>query len=433
MSGSRTERSIKRYLIAGVATCVLLLGGGAGLATIITLSGAVIAPGTIVVDSNDKKIQHRTGGVVREILVHEGDAVKAGDILVRLDATLAGANLAIVTKGMDQFEARLARLEAERDGGQTIAFPDFLVSKANDPTVARTMAGEKSLFDLRREARAGQKAQLAERIAQLGQEASGLTEQRDAKQREIELIHSELAGIRKLWQQKYVSLERMTALERDATRVEGERGQLTAMIAQAKGRSAEIALQIIQIDQDLRSEVAAELRDVQGRIHEFVERQVAAEEELRRIDLRSPQDGVVHQLAVHTVGGIVGAGEQLMLIVPVNDKLFVEAHIARNDIDQVTPGQPAILRLSAFNQQTTPELTGVLEKVSPDLSVDERTGAAFYTARISLPTGEVARLGELVLAPGMPVEVFLPSTKRTILSYLIKPVSDQIERSFRDG
>ena len=433
MSGSRAERSIKRYLIAGVTTCALLVGGGASLATIITLSGAVIAPGTIVVDSNDKKIQHRTGGVVGEILVREGDAVKAGDILVRLDATLARANLAIVTKGMDQLEARLARLEAERDGNQTSAFPDFLISKANDPTVARTMAGEKSLFDLRREARAGQKAQLAERIAQLGQEASGLTEQRDAKQREIDLIHSELTGIRKLWQQKYVSLERMTALERDATRVEGERGQLTAMIAQAKGRSAEVALQIIQIDQDLRSEVAAELRDVQGRIYEFVERKVAAEEELRRIDLRSPQDGVVHQLAVHTVGGIVGAGEQLMLIVPVNDKLFVEARIARNDIDQVTPGQPAILRLSAFNQQTTPELTGILVKVSPDLSVDERTGAAFYTARIALPAGEVAKLDRLVLAPGMPVEVFLPSTERTILSYLIKPVSDQIERSFRDS
>ena len=433
MSGSRAERSIKRYLIAGVTTCALLVGGGASLATIITLSGAVIAPGTIVVDSNDKKIQHRTGGVVGEILVREGDAVKAGDILVRLDATLARANLAIVTKGMDQLEARLARLEAERDGNQTIAFRDFLISKANDPTVARTMAGEKSLFDLRREARAGQKAQLAERIAQLGQEASGLTEQRDAKQREIDLIHSELTGIRKLWQQKYVSLERMTALERDATRVEGERGQLTAMIAQAKGRSAEVALQIIQIDQDLRSEVAAELRDVQGRIYEFVERKVAAEEELRRIDLRSPQDGVVHQLAVHTVGGIVGAGEQLMLIVPVNDKLFVEARIARNDIDQVTPGQPAILRLSAFNQQTTPELTGILVKVSPDLSVDERTGAAFYTARIALPAGEVAKLDRLVLAPGMPVEVFLPSTERTILSYLIKPVSDQIERSFRDS
>ena len=433
MSGNRAEQSIKRYLIAGVATCALLLGGGASLATIITLSGAVIAPGTIVVDSNDKKIQHRTGGVVREILVNEGDPVKAGDILVRLDDTLVKANLGIVTKAMDQFEARLARLEAERDGNQTIAFPDSLMTRANDPTVARTMAGEKSLFDLRREARAGQKAQLAERIAQLAQEASGLTEQRNAKQREIDLIHSELEGVRKLWEQKYVSMERMTALERATARVEGERGQLTAMIAQAKGRSAEIALQVIQIDQDLRSEVAAELRDVQGRVYEFVERKVAAEEELRRIDLRSPQDGVVHQLAVHTVGGIVAAGEQLMLIVPVNDKLLVEAHIARNDIDQVTPGQPAILRLSAFQQQTTPELTGFLEKVSPDLSVDERTGTAFYTARIALATGEVARLGDLVLAPGMPVEVFLPSTRRTILSYLVKPVSDQIERSFREN
>lgn len=423
---------IRRYLFAGVATCVLLVGGAGSLAAMTELSGAVIAAGTLVVDSNVKKVQHRTGGVIGEIHVREGDRVKAGEVLVRLDATITRANLAIVTKGLDELEARLARLEAERDGTPDIQFPDTLVSRKSDKVIARIMAGEQSLFDFRREARTGQKAQLNERIAQLAEETSGLTEQRNAKRREIELIGTELEGIRKLWEKKYVSIDRITALERDAVRLEGEHGHLTASIAQAKGRSAEIALQIIQIDQDLRSEVAAELREVQGKISEFVERKVAAADELKRVDIRSPQDGIVHQLAVHTIGGVISAGEPILFIVPVSDDLRVEARISPQDIDQVTLGQRAVLRLSAFNQQTTPELTGVLTKISADLTVDERSGLGFYIARVALPAAEVAKLNGLSLAPGMPAEVFFPTANRTMLSYLIKPLSDQIERAFRE-
>jgi HlyD family secretion protein len=435
MSAGRTtppERGIKRYLFAGIATCILLVGGAGSLAAVTTLSGAVIAAGKLVVDSNVKKVQHPTGGVIGEIHVKEGDSVKVGEILIRLDATVTRAGLAIVSKSVDELEARLARLEAERDGRPEITFPPSLLARKGDEPIARIMAGEQSLFDFRREAREGQKAQLTERIAQLAEETSGLTEQKNAKRREIELIGTELEGIRKLWEKKYVSIERITALERDAVRLEGEHGQLTASIAQAKGRSAEIALQIIQIDQDLRSEVAAELREVQGKVSEFVERKVAAQEELRRIDVRSPQDGVVHQLAVHTIGGVVSPGEPIMLIVPVSDNLTVEARIAPQDIDQVTPGQKAVLRLSAFNQQTTPELTGVLTKISADLTVDERTGLGYYTARVSLPAAELGKLKGLALAPGMPAEVFFPTADRTMLSYLVKPLSDQIERAFRE-
>lgn len=426
------ERGIRRYLFAGIATCILLVGGAGSLAAVTSLSGAVIAAGTLVVDSNVKKVQHPTGGVIGEIRVREGDSVKAGDVLIRLDATVTRAGLAIVSKGLDEFEARLARLEAERDGHEEITFPQSLLARKDDEPTARIMAGELSLFDFRRQARAGQKAQLRERIAQLAEETSGLTEQKNAKRREIELIGTELEGIRKLWEKKYVSIERITALERDAVRLEGEHGQLTASIAQTKGRSAEIALQIIQIDQDLRSEVAAELREVQGKISEFVERKVAAEEELKRIDIRSPQGGVVHQLAVHTIGGVISPGEPIMLIVPVSDTLTVEARIAPQDIDQVTPGQHAVLRLSAFNQQTTPELTGVLTKISADLTVDERTGLGHYTARVSLPASELMKLKGLALAPGMPAEVFFPTADRTMLSYLVKPLSDQIRRAFRE-
>lgn len=426
------HRQVRRYLVAGVATCLLLVGGVGGLAAMTKMSGAVIASGRLVVDSNVKKVQHPTGGVVGEIRVREGDRVKAGDILVRLDETTTRASLAIVSKGLDQFYARLARLEAERDGKDKISFPDVLTTRRGEAVVAASMAGEQSLFDFRHQARSGQRSQLRERIAQLTEETAGLTEQRQAKRREIELIQVELEGVRDLWNRKLVSIDRMTELERDAVRLEGEHGQLTAGIAQVKGRAAEIELQIIQIDQDLRSEVATELRETQAKISEFVEREVAAKDQLKRIDLRSPQDGVVLQLAVHTVGGVITPGEQVMLIVPITDDLTVEAHVAPQDIDQVTVGQNAILRLSAFNQQTTPELTGTLSRISADLTTDERTGTSFYIARVRLPKAEVAKLRGLALAPGMPAEVFFPTGDRTMLSYLVKPLSDQIQKAFRE-
>ncbi|RWL02981.1 MAG: HlyD family type I secretion periplasmic adaptor subunit, partial [Mesorhizobium sp.] len=341
------DRTIRRYLLGGIATCILLVGGAGSLAAVTELSGAVIASGKLVVDSSVKKVQHPTGGVVGQIFVREGDAVKAGQVLIRLDETITRANLAIVTKSLDEFEARLARLESERDGKGSISFPASLVSRRDTPEIGRAMAGEQSLFEFRRQARAGQKAQLEERIAQLAEEVSGLTEQRDAKSQEIKLIGFELEGMRSLWQRKLVSIDRITALERDAVRLKGEHGQLTAAIAQSKGRTSEIRLQIIQIDQDLRSEVASELRDVQAKISESVERKVSAEDQLKRIDIRSPQTGVVHQLGVHTVGGVISPGELIMLIVPVTDDLTVEARVAPQDIDQLTPGQGATLRLSA--------------------------------------------------------------------------------------
>ncbi|TPK88664.1 MULTISPECIES: HlyD family type I secretion periplasmic adaptor subunit [unclassified Mesorhizobium] len=426
------ERTIRRYLIGGVAACVLFVGGGGGLAAVTQLSGAVIASGRLVVDSNVKKVQHPTGGVISQILVKEGGAVKSGEVLVRLDETITRANLAIVSKGLDEFEAHLARLEAERDGSEAIVFPSSLTSREDDATVERAIAGEQSLFEFRRQARAGQKAQLEERVAQLSEEVSGLSEQRLAKNHEIQLIGTELESIRSLWQKKLVSIDRLTALERDAVRLEGEHGQLTASIAQAKGRIAETRLQIIQVDQDLHSEVATDLRDVEAKISEFVERKVAAEDQLKRIDIRSPQDGVVHQLAVHTVGGVISPGEVIMFIVPVADELTVEARVAPQDIDQLSLGQVAALRFSAFNQRTTPELNGRVSEISADLSVDERSGAGFYTVRVSLPRTELARLKGLTLAAGMPVEAFFSTGDRTMLSYLVKPLRDQIKRAFRE-
>jgi HlyD family secretion protein len=427
------DRAVRNYLFAGLAACLLLVGGVGGLGAVLEISGAVIGSGTVVVDSNVKKVQHANGGVVASINVREGDHVRAGDVLLSLDETLTRANLAIVLKSLDELNVRVARLEAERDGLTDIDLSVVPAETTERAGFGRLAAGERSLLELRRQAREGQKAQLRQRVLQLAEEIGGLTEQRFAKEREIELIETELDSVRQLWEQKLVSLDRMTALERAAVRLEGEHGQLTAAIAQTKGRSAETELQILQIDQQMRSEVATELRDARTRIAELEERQIAAEDTLKHIDIRSPQDGIVHALAVHTIGGVVTPAESLMLIVPIADDLTIETRIAPPDIDQVSVGQGANLRLSAFNQQTTPELTGVVTRISPDLVVDPQTGVGFYTARINLPKEEVAKLGDLTLTPGMPVEVFLPTGDRTVLSYLVKPLADQMKRAFREG
>src|SRR5450631_605735 len=424
--------SIRRYTIAGIVVVLILTCGVGVWAATTEISGALIAPGTIVVESNVKKVQHPTGGVVGQLLVRDGDRVKAGDLLVRLDDTIMRANLAIVTKALTELNARKARLEAERDGAETVKFPDDLMQQTDVPEIAQVLMGERKLFELRRSARAGQKAQLQERINQSGEETTGLSAQKVAKEKEITLIEHELAGVRDLFNKNLVPMTRLTSLERDATRIDGERGQLIATIAQAKGKIAELRLQIIQIDQDLSSEVAKEMREIDAKIGEFVERKVSAMDQLKRTDIRSPQDGTVFQSTVHTVGGVMPAGEPIMLIVPEADKLTIEARVNPQDIDKVQLGQIAALRFSAFNVRTTPEIFGTVSRVSADTTTDQRTNQSYYTIRIAMPPEQVTRLGDVKLVPGMPVEAFVKTGERTVISYLMKPLSDQINRAFRE-
>jgi membrane fusion protein, type I secretion system len=429
---SFTRRSMRRHLVAAAVVVLVLVVGVGGWGATAVISGAVVASGSLVVDSNVKKVQHPTGGIVGELRVRDGDHVHAGDIVVRLDETVTRANLAIVTKTLDELTARKARLEAERDGWATIVFPAQLMTAGSDPDRAAAMESERKLFNLRKTARTGQKAQLQERVAQLGEEIAGLTAQQNSKAKEIELVNRELAGVRELWSKNLVQIGRLTALEREAARLDGERGQLIAAAAQAKGKVAETALQILQIDQDLASEVAKELREVDGKIGEFIERKVTAEDQLKRIDLRAPQDGTVFQLAVHTVGGVITAGDPIMLIVPEADNLSVEVKVNPQDIDQLQLNQKAILRFSSFNARTTPEIEGVVTRISADTSTDQRTGQNYYTVRISMPPEQIQRLGEVKLLPGMPVEAFVQTGDRTMLSYLIKPLHDQFVRAFRE-
>jgi HlyD family secretion protein len=388
----------------------------------------------IVVDSSVKKVQHPTGGVVSELRVKEGDRVKAGDILVRLDETQTLANATIIIKSFDELQARQARLEAERDSADQIVFPDALVERAKDAKseASRAIAAERSLFDVRRLSRSGQKAQLRERSSQLRNEISGYSGQLEAKQKEVNFIYQELEGVRTLWQKNLVPITRLTALERDTARIEGERSQLTGMIAQAKGKISEIELQSIQIDQDLRTEVGKDLIETRSKVSELFERRTAAADQLNRIDIRAPQNGRVHQLTVHTVGGVISPGEQIMLIVPDNDALAIELKIAPRDIDQLYIGQSAILHFSALNLRTTPEIEGDVVLVSADLTQDQRTGTSYYNARVSLKPDQVARLGDSKLVPGMPVDVFVQTPGRTVLAYLIKPLREQAERAMKE-
>jgi HlyD family secretion protein len=427
-----SRRSIRRHVLAGITVVLVLAVGVGGWASHAEISGAVIAGGSVVVDSNVKKVQHPTGGVVGEVRVRDGDRVKAGDVVVRLDETITRANLAIVTKGLTELMARKARLEAERDRAESMTIPKELAARMDDPEVAEVLASERKLFDLRRSARAGQKSQLQQRVGQLEEEIIGLTAQQNAKAQEVELIKRELAGVKELWEKKLVQMNRLTALEREATRLDGDRGQLIASAAQAKGKIAEIQLQIIQIDQDVSSEVAKELRDIDGKIGEFIERKVTAEDQLKRIDIRAPQDGVVFQSNVHTVGGVISAGDPIMLIVPEADNLMVEARVDPKDIDQLQLGQRVVLRFSNFSQRTTPEINGTLNRIAADTATDQRTGQSFYIIRIAMPPTEVARIGDLKLSPGMPVEAFVQTGERTMVSFLMKPLTDQLMRAFRE-
>ena len=435
MSGSKpvdARSSIRLHLIIGLTVVVLLAGGLGGWASTAQISGALIAPGSIVVESSVKKVQHPTGGVVGELRAHDGDLVKAGDIVVRLDDTVTKANLAIVTKNLDGLLARAARLQAEQQGLDRVVFPASLLDRANDPDVKNVMASEAKLFEVRTTGRTGQKAQLRERITQLNEEIAGLLAQQQAKDQEIALVTKELVGVRGLYDQHLVQISRLSTLERDAARLTGERAQYTASIAQAKGKITETELQIIQVDKDMVSDVSKDLRETNDKIGEYVERKVTAEDQLRRVDIRAPQDGVVEQSTVHTVGGVITAGDAIMMIVPQADDLQVEARVNPQDIDKLQVGEKTVLRLSAFNQRTTPELTGAVIRVSPDVTIDQRTGQSYYTIRVSMPPEEVARLGEVKLIPGMPVEAFVQTGDRTMLAYLIKPLHDQLMRAFRE-
>lgn len=424
---STPRARINRQLSVFAVVLIGLIVSLGILSAVITMAGAVIAQGQVTVQSNVKKIQHPTGGVVSEIRVSDGSHVKAGDVLLTLDATAPAANVAIVSDAVDALSAKEARLEAERDARPAIRF-DGLDAR---PAAVRARADELRLFELHRTARAGERAQLRERIAQLQEQIRSYQQGAAAKKQQIALINTELTGVRQLFDQNLVPISRLNALERDLSQLNGDIAQLGSAAAEAKGKIAETELQILQVDRTASAEAGNQLAEVQNQLAELKQKGVTARQEFQRVEIRAPQDGVVDHLTVHTVGGVIGAGETLMLIVPDGDGLVVEARIKPVDIDKVHVGQTASLRFSAFDRRTTPEFPGRVTHVSAEAQADDKSGVPFYVVDLAIDR-RARGINRLNLLPGMPVEAFIQTGSRSLLSYLTKPLVDQAARVFRE-
>ncbi|WP_140846534.1 HlyD family type I secretion periplasmic adaptor subunit [Paracoccus sp. FO-3] len=408
---------------------VLVLGIG-GWAATAQLTGAVIAQGEVAVDQNLKLIQHRDGGIVGSIEIREGDRVTAGQVLFRLDDAQTWAELSIVRSQLIELAARRARLVAERDDQPSIAFPPELTEAGAE--TASLLAGETRLFEGNRLNRESRKQQLELGIVQIGEEIAGLEAQRAAKLEEIELVEAEHLRISALTEARLIEVSRVFATGRERSRLLGERGEIDAAIARAKTRTNEVRLQIIAIDETARTEAQRELSLVETRISELQDRRAAIEDRLTRTDIRAPIAGIVNEMKIHTIGGVISPAEVLATIVPEDARLKIGVKFAPASIDQIAVGQTARLRFSAFNQRTTPELEGVMTYVAAATSRVGATGDSFYAGDIEVGPEELAKLAGLQLVPGMPVEVFVTTEERTAFSYLAKPLTDQFNRAFRE-
>jgi HlyD family type I secretion membrane fusion protein len=409
------------------ATLVLGCGGWAAMAR---LEGAVVTTGTVKVDQNLKEVQHRDGGIVKALAVRQGDLVEEGQILATLDDVQIKAELLIVKSQLAESLGRRARLIAERDNLEAIAFPEDLnsLSSAADLIVH----GETRLFTGNKIGRDSQKEQLELSINQTGEEINGMEARLTAKVEEIKLVKAEREKLLELFEKKLVDYTRLYSAHKDWARIPGEKGEIEASIARAKVRASEIKVQIIAIDQNATTEAQRELRTVDARIGELSERRLAIEDRLLRTAIRAPIGGYVNELFIHTIGGVITPAAKIATIVPKNAELLFEIRILPADIDQVREGQQARLRLTAFNRNTTPEMKGRVSMVSPASARDPSTGQEYYVANVQLAEEAVSQLNGMRLVPGMPAEVFVSTDERTAASYLVKPFTDQMSRAFRE-
>jgi len=432
-SESPANKAIRRYMLLGGVTLGALVIGAGGWAATMNISSAVIGSGVVGVEGNTKKIQHGQGGIVREIRVGNGAVVHAGDILVRLDGVEASTSLAATIKEIDQLDARRLRLIAERDGGKELIDPLQQMARLDDRPFIEGLNAEISLFEARRDQIESKMAQLKEQIAQIEQQRDGSRQRLLANAEEVSWSEQQAQRIENLAKAGLVQFSRLADSKRMVAQLNGERSQLMSDEATAGKRITEIELQIAQLRKDRRAEVLTDLLDTEGRLSKLKEQRLALEDQIAHLEIRAPVDGIVHQLATHTIGGLLSPGETAMNIVPIRDMLTVDMRIRPTDVDQVSIGQAARLRFSAFNQRTTSEIEGKVESLSPDVSINEQTGETWYSARIAIPPQERAKLGNLALIPGMPVEAYIKSEPRTALAYLIKPISDQMERAMREN
>lgn len=424
-----------RFNRIGVITIAAVFGGLLLWSILAPINSAVIAPGRISVETNRKAIQHLEGGVISEILVKEGEAVAAGDVLIRLDDVVPKANAALLTEQLAERIARQARLLAERDGLKEVPEDSraFALAPA-DLDYATQLEGQKNLLAAREETKATVVSLLEERIVQSKTRIDGANTQIRSLKAQAKLIADELEGVKRLHAEGFAPLTRVRELEREKEAISGRQGALVASVAESESVISETKLEIERLKQKSREDAIKEAEEVEVEIAGLIERRVAALDALRRTEIRAPEDGVVLGLAVHTKGGVIAPGAPVMEIVPKGGGLVIAAQIAPQDVDKVQAGQEAVLRFTAFNARTTPEATGVVRQVSADNIVDKATGQPYFLVLIDLPPeGELMRvLKNQTLVPGMPVESFIRTGARPAISYLLKPLTDALSRSMRE-
>lgn len=415
--------------------CVLILGGGlGGWAATAKISGAVIAMGQLRVQSQKQIVQHADGGVVGEIGARDGDVVEAGDILVRLDDTLLRADISALESQLFEIMARRGRLEAEITGAAEIAFDPELVERSKgDPRLGTLMEGQRALFVARKDTVAKQYAILDERKAQLREQIAGTEAQVEALVIQTELITKELTAKEALLARGHIRESEVLALMREQARLKGQAGELRARIAQLKGQITEAEIEQTRLSTTRLEESISESRELGFRELEQKQRRISLTERLARLDIRAPRSGVVLDSTVHTLKSVVRPADPIMYIVPNDADLVVDARVEPTDIDNVFVGQSAILRFSALNSRTTPEIFGEVVTISADVITDERLGISYYKVEVRLMPGEIEKLEEKELVAGMPVEVYISTGERTPLAYMVKPIADYFNRAMREG
>jgi len=425
--------SVRKPMIIGALTLLVLVGGLGTWSVLSRITGAVIAQGQIEVETNRQVIQHPDGGIVAEILVKEADTVEAGQVLIRLDAETLRSDLAVVEGQLFEVLARRARFEAERDDAREIEFPELLLQSDN-PVVPELIEGQVGLYQARIETEEQEKEQLARRRDQISNQIEGIEAQQAAVAEQLSLLEEELESQQTLLDRGLAQATRVLTLRREAANIAGQFGELTATKAQAEGRITELEIEILRIGSTRREEAITRLRDLQFNEIELAERRRSLRTQLDRLEIRSPVGGIVYGMQVFAERSVIQSAEPLMYVIPQDRPLIITSRVQPRDIDQVYLGQTVALRFSAFDQRRTPELFGSVTQVSADAFTDENTQSSYYRAQIVLSEGEIDRLPpEMTLLPGMPVEAFLATQERSPLDYLVKPLTDYFAKAFRDG
>ncbi|MET0409152.1 MAG: HlyD family type I secretion periplasmic adaptor subunit [Hyphomicrobium sp.] len=429
-------KSLNRHAFAGVAATLLIVVGTGGWASIAKIQEAVTAPGTIAVNSQKKKVQHPDGGIVAEISVEDGSHVEAGAVLFRLDGKQLLADMGTVRRRIFELGAKRWRLQAERDGLAVLS--DWVPPKeagsrtGEDADLRAIVDGQRQLFATKLEVLKQQKLQLKEQVSQLEQQVVGLSYVEDARNKQLDIARVEIGKLSDLAKVGLVPLTRWGPIQREEAGLTGEVGQAHAEKAKAKGRISELALKLVELQQDYRKEALEDLQTVEGELSQLAEKRVVIQTKLDRLDVRAPASGRIHELAVHTVGGVVAAGDTLASIIPDNDKLVVDALVPPKDIDRVHNGSQARIRFTSFDRTTTPEIKGQVMWVSPDQELVGEYKRPVFRVRIGFDTAELARLHGSTIGPGMEAEVMLTGNERTALSFIMKPMTDQLHHAFRE-